>query len=175
MPLSPLVTTVWIDVRTLGFIESTALDSPRLETGGALFGWSDDVGVVIAYAFGPGPAAVRTRSTLLADPDYTEEAIRGVHVASEGRYHFLGSWHSHPGGAARPSATDALTASTIAGDLAVRLPRPTLVVVGLGRRRRFRRTGGCPHARAFVWDSVAHHLQEAVLVTTELSDRYCPP
>jgi integrative and conjugative element protein (TIGR02256 family) len=151
------------------------VDSPRLETGGALFGWSDDVGVVVACAFGPGPAAIRTRSTLLADRDYTEASIKTVHAASEGRYRFLGSWHSHPGGAARPSPTDTLTASAIADDPAVRLPSPTLVIVGLGRRRRFREARGRALASAFVWDSVASQLHEAVFVTTELEDRYCPP
>jgi integrative and conjugative element protein (TIGR02256 family) len=175
VPLSQLAKTVWIDVRALQFIVNASAKSPHLETGGSLFGWSDRVGVVVACAFGPGPAAVRTPSTLSADSGYTQELMKTVHVASEGRYRFLGSWHSHPGGGPNPSATDSLTAMAIADDPAVRLSCPTLVVVGVGRPRPYRGVAAAPRAKAYVWDSLLRQLREAAFITAHLSDRYCPP
>lgn len=175
MPLPLLGVTVWIDERALEFIERSSLSSPRLETGGGLFGWSTEDGGVVACAFGPGPRAVRTPSALESDHDHTQELILAVHSTSQGRYRFVGSWHSHVGGSARPSGTDCRTAESMAQDSSVRLPTPMLLVVGFRRRRWLRRSRPHVTTGAFVWDTTTGMLREARLRSTELSDRYCPP
>lgn len=175
MPVPQVASSAWIDERARAFIEKTALASPHLETGGALFGWSSEVGVVIACAYGPGPAARRRRFTLVADRSHTEELINTVHSASDGRYRFLGSWHSHPGGTPQPSRRDHQTAVAMASDPPVRLPQPTILVIGLRRRHWFSRSVSCPNLKAYVWDPRSDFLLEATLVNTRLLDRFCSP
>lgn len=51
-----------------------------------------------------------------------------VREASEARYRYLGSWHSHPGGTASPSAQDAATAQVVADEPQVLLSHPVLLI-----------------------------------------------
>jgi integrative and conjugative element protein (TIGR02256 family) len=102
-----------------------------LETGGPLFGYTDPStrDTVVAIAYGPGPNARHRPRSFAPDPDATDAAIREVHARSRGSYSYIGDWHTHPGGAGRPSRRDADALAAIAAEAEVDLPEPVMVIV----------------------------------------------
>ena len=142
-----------------------------METGGALFGYEAGDDLVVACAYGPGRRARHRRTSFDPDPRTTGALIRAVHQASDGRYRYLGSWHSHPNGRARPSAQDLATTEAVAGQRDVALPHP-LVVIAASRN-----TGGQPRlaeTRAWRWSDRWAWLLPCELEDIRLEDRWCP-
>lgn len=129
------MSTVWLDERARVLIDAETRKCPRLETGGALFGYESHHELVVACAYGPGPRARHRRTSFEPNPRTTGALIRAVHEASDGRYRYLGSWHSHPNGRARPSAQDLATTEAVAGQADVALPSP-LVLIAASRATR---------------------------------------
>jgi len=62
------------------------------ETGGHLTGWLDGTTLVVNWAHGPGPDAVRAHGMLSLDLEYS----RNVLHACTPRETIVGLWHSHP-------------------------------------------------------------------------------
>jgi integrative and conjugative element protein (TIGR02256 family) len=149
---------VWLDGRVKDVIEDEARRRRFLETGGPLFGYWAETGeeVVVGAAFGPGPKAKHRPRSLLPDPDSTEEAIRRVHSASNGRYIYLGSWHTHPGGQPRPSGVDTATARNIASQEDVELPRPLFLIQSTRPGHRVVRMG---ELIAHLWEAERSALE----------------
>lgn len=58
-----------------------------------------------------------------------------VFSKSRGRQHYVGEWHSHPGGAPVPSPTDDKNQEDIVRDVTARCPECILVIVALGGAR----------------------------------------
>ena len=121
-----------------------------VETGGPLFGYVDDRSgdVVVAIAYGPGPGARHRPRSLRPDRAATQAAIREVHERSRGALSYIGDWHTHPGGAARPSGWDLRSLAAIASEQDVDLPEPVALIVStvvLSRHVRVRDPG------AFKW------------------------
>ncbi|MHB8490687.1 MAG: M67 family metallopeptidase [Solirubrobacteraceae bacterium] len=172
MPGRPLTSIVWIDERAKAVIEGETVKRPRVETGGALFGFGSDYELVIVCAYGPGPRAKHRRTTFEPHPRTTDALIRAVWKASDRRYRYLGSWHSHPGGVARPSGTDVQTTECVANDPAVRLSRPLVLILATQLNGGHRSTHG--ELRAWHWSAEQAWLMPCQLEPTWLDERLCP-
>lgn len=150
---------VWLQKAARVALEDEALRKRVVETGGGIFGYEDGVEIVIVSVCGPGRKARHRPFTFTPDRDFIDSEIRRIYEESEGRYRYLGSWHSHPFGSARPSPVDTATAEMIATEVEVRLPRPILLIQSLHplRRRGKARVG---ELGAFRW-SRAHRRLDA--------------
>jgi integrative and conjugative element protein (TIGR02256 family) len=104
---------------------------------------------VVVGAGGPGPRAKHRRRLFVPDRAAVDRAIARVHEASEGRYAFLGSWHTHPLGRPSPSPTDVATAREVAVDDATDLPRPLVLIQATNPLRRTMRDRDL---RAWRWE-----------------------
>lgn len=80
----------------------------RVETGGLLFGERDDASQVIwvTEITGPPPDSEASEHGFICGVKGTEEANTEKRKRSRDSVAYLGMWHTHPGGAPLPSATD---------------------------------------------------------------------
>jgi integrative and conjugative element protein (TIGR02256 family) len=85
---------------------------------------------VIVRAFGPGPRAKHRPRRYVPDREATQVAIDRVFAESEGRFGYLGEWHSHPLGRAYPSGGDLTSMSEISSQPAVDLAEPLILIQG---------------------------------------------
>jgi integrative and conjugative element protein (TIGR02256 family) len=103
------------------------------ESGGVLMGYPDradhDLIMVIAQ-IGPGPNALHRRRRFEPDADWQRDEVARCYEQSGRIATYLGDWHSHPGGSARPSRLDRKTARSISRSDEARLPRPLMVILG---------------------------------------------
>ena len=100
-----------------------------LETGGVLLGCRLQERTLLVYdATGPGPRAHHANDSFIYDADYCQRLLHAVFTASHGLITYLGDWHSHPGGALRPSRKDERALRSIALDKDARCPRPLLLL-----------------------------------------------
>jgi integrative and conjugative element protein (TIGR02256 family) len=110
-------------------LRSEAACHPDAETGGLLLGyWSGDV-VIIADVIGPGPDAIRSRTTF--SPDHRWQTVQlAERYEASGRCHtYVGDWHTHPGGTGQLSRRDRRTLASIARHPASRAPKPLFAVL----------------------------------------------
>ena len=89
--------TIWLDELAKAIIQDLARGRRFSETGGPIFGYESSGGeaIVVAAVFGPGPKARHRPRGLVPDRAATEDAIRQVYELTDGRYRYLGSWHTH--------------------------------------------------------------------------------
>jgi len=115
--------------------DSTALarDHAPKEIGSALVGrYAPDGKRATVVGMAPVPADSKS---------YRYEFVRGIRGLREffaslfaktnGRQHYVGEWHSHPGGEAEPSSTDDENMGGIARDPVARCPECILVLVAI--------------------------------------------
>jgi len=135
----------WFDRGALNELLEEAKRYRLRETGGALFGWHDDHEVVVSRILGPGPNARHGLSHF--EPDHKWQGTEGRRIYNESNRSvaYVGDWHTHPRGAARPSAQDKKTMASIAKDRDFRTPHPLSLIVGRPTRRS--RT-----LRIYVWN-----------------------
>jgi len=129
---------VWLPRDLLRELCTQAERERPSETGGMLLGWrvGDEIAIVSAIAAGPG--AKHTRESFEADGPWQQEQLAAAYEESGRTVTYLGDWHSHPRGPARPSARDRQTAALVAGCADARAPEPLTVI--LHRRSRRWRT-----------------------------------
>lgn len=163
---------LWIDTLAVEVIEAESRKRRFLETGGALFGYETEDQLVIALATQPGSKATHRRCSFRPDSQRTAWLMQAVHRLSDGRYRYLGSWHSHPLGRAIASEVDAQTASEMAAQRDVRLLRPVLFVQQLRLSKASLRTG---ELRAYRWSRARGTLEAEELKVTELQHRLVDP
>lgn len=105
---------------------------PRVETGGTLLGAIDDAtGIIwIDEATGPPP------DSLLSEPHFqhgltgTSEHLAARRHATGGTTRFLGMWHTHPHGPARPSPTDTAGMADLTVPVDGAPPRALILIAG---------------------------------------------
>lgn len=120
---------VWLSFEALEAILATVAKAGRCETGGILIGRHDADGwmaeVVEATTKPPGSRAGKWWF-------HRGNVGLGDLLAArwDSGYHYLGEWHSHPGGSTEPSDTDKRSMRKIAADDAYQCPQPVLIVVG---------------------------------------------
>lgn len=78
-----------------------------LETGGLLLGHIETDRVVVHFAGGPGPVALREPSRFQRDLGHAQVLAEAAWKLN--RSIWLGEWHTHPNASAAPSATDMQT------------------------------------------------------------------
>jgi integrative and conjugative element protein (TIGR02256 family) len=165
----PEMGRVWLDPSAREAIADEAAKRRLRETGGPLFGYQSAGQVVLARALGPGPKARHRRTRLIPDAEHLQRAIDEIHAETEGRLSYIGEWHTHPLGRARPSATDEETAARIAGLRATGLTRPLVLIQSTKILHRHVQMGDLA---AFLW--AADHLrlehQEMSLATAPSLD-----
>lgn len=163
--------TVWLDPIARHQIQREASRRRLLETGGPLFGYESDEDAVVIGAGGPGSGARHRPRSFRPDHDAVDRAIARVREASEHRYRFLGTWHTHPLGSARPSATDVAGAKSIADEPEVLVPRPLVLIQAT---RPVRRTFCDRELRAFRWQPNISGLVLDEIRAIRVDDRQHP-
>lgn len=99
------------------------------ETGGVLLGWTLGGVPYIREVLGPGPDATHGATGFHPDSDWQEGAIAEAYDRSGRRLTYLGDWHTHPRGVARPSRLDRATMRAIARHAPARCPQPLMLIV----------------------------------------------
>jgi integrative and conjugative element protein (TIGR02256 family) len=162
---------IWLDVAAQEQIEVEAARRRIFETGGPLFGFDGmNRDAVVVAALGPGPAAKHRPRSLVPDPHATQAAIDLVHTRGEGRYRYLGSWHSHPLGRPVPSALDSDTAREMAAQDDLRLSSPLILIQATRPGLRLVRMGGMGVYR---WDQAREALvSEEITIVIETERSY---
>ncbi len=96
----------------------------NIETGGLLFGEIDDLLKIIwlSDVSGPPPDSVHSAVEFTCGTQGTLELHLEKQRRSRGSIQYIGMWHTHPGGIARPSPTDinAMRQLSRAGEMAAR-------------------------------------------------------
>jgi integrative and conjugative element protein (TIGR02256 family) len=103
------------------------------ETGGILLGYRvSPAEIVITDAIGPGPDADHRRTGFDPDADWQAAELARRYDATNRRVHYLGDWHTHPGGTSTLSRTDRRTLREIARHRDARCPHPVMAVLAGG-------------------------------------------
>lgn len=157
---------VWLDAHAREMIAEEAARRRLRETGGGLFGYAVESEVVVNKALPPGHRARHDRTRLVPHPDDVQEEINRVFEESGGRLLYLGDWHTHPLGAARPSGTDMNSARKMAANDAVDLPEPLVLIQAT---RPIRVHVGVGDLAAFRWSPGKDRLIPQALEIRDLS------
>jgi integrative and conjugative element protein (TIGR02256 family) len=163
---------VWLDEAAMQTIRHETLRHPTLETGGALFGWRDADQCVIACAGDPGARARHRRRSFEANRGHSQSLINQIHEKSQGRYRFVGSWHSHPGTSRMPSKRDNTTAQEIAADPEVGLSEPLIVIISQDLAT-LQNEDPDQAIRCYWWSQLERRLIQSQLLNTQLLDKWC--
>lgn len=128
VPGVPEIAEVWLDAGAREFIAEESAKRRLRETGGGLFGFEGQKGLVVVHALAPGPKARHRRTRLIPDYEYLQLAINEIHSRSNGRLSYIGEWHTHPLGRAHPSSTDESACARIASLPETDLARPLVII-----------------------------------------------
>lgn len=122
--------TVWIADSAMQSAMAGAEHNHPYETGGVLMGWHSTVRAeyVVTELVGPGPNATHRLTSFTPDAAWQERRIAELYARRGRRLSYLGDWHTHPCGPARPSRTDIRTLRRIARTAAARIASPLMVV-----------------------------------------------
>jgi integrative and conjugative element protein (TIGR02256 family) len=126
---------VWIPGGLLAQLHDLVREHEPLETGGMLLGWHNHGKVAIDATINAGPGALRSRTGFTPDGPWQQQQLAAVYEQSGRTVTYLGDWHFHPRGPARPSGQDRKTAAAIAASEQARTPYPITLIVGRNRRR----------------------------------------
>ena len=102
------------------------------ESGGVLLGYADPADrklIEVQKQIGPGPRAVHKSHRFEPDGEWQARQIAAAYRNSGRILTYLGDWHSHPRGGAKPSSIDRSTARKIATDRQARAPHPLIVIL----------------------------------------------
>lgn len=101
------------------------------EVGTSIVGsYSDDGNHAVLESLAPVTSDSRgARTSFYRGGSGLLEFFRSIFSSSRGRKHYVGEWHSHPGGQPWPSGTDDSNMLGIARDLTAKCPECILVIV----------------------------------------------
>lgn len=102
------------------------------ESGGVLMGYADQANpdlIRVTTQIGPGPNATHRPSRFEPDADWQCDQVAHCYEKSGRIATYLGDWHSHPSGLARPSRLDRKTARSISRSPEARLPHPLMLIL----------------------------------------------
>lgn len=129
------MTELWVRLHVLARLNG--LRGRPWEIGGWLLGYGDGESLVVTHATPPASRGTPFKVTISGNGH--RAAFDALWEATGGRVTFLGDWHSHPRGAALPSARDQQAVIQIAEDPDFKAPQPLIAIVAtaqLPRRRR---------------------------------------
>lgn len=120
---------VKIDGETYKFMKKESFNSKDRETGGVLIGHrTSDGQYIILSATGPGPKAVRTKTSFEKDSEYCQEELEKAFRELKDKGLYLGEWHYHPEGGNKPSGLDIKSLTEIAAQNNYRIDRPIMII-----------------------------------------------
>jgi integrative and conjugative element protein (TIGR02256 family) len=123
----------------LEFVLTQSRGEAPLETGGLLVGRSEPSYIEVIRASGAGPGAERGKSSFTRDGEYSQRQLDEAVRALDGKYDYVGEWHSHPRRGGRwsggPSPRDRHSLAWIANNRAYQCPYPVLLLCERGRSR----------------------------------------
>lgn len=99
----------------VGVFLSEIAKFPDSETGGVLLGYLEEGVVYVEKASEAGPKAIHEDIYFQADPNYVDLFIDMQYANSNGRYRYLGEWHTHPQVVPEPSPKDLNSLDEISG------------------------------------------------------------
>jgi integrative and conjugative element protein (TIGR02256 family) len=76
------------------------------ETGGILVGTRTAEHIFILAVVDAGPKSLEKRTMFKKDFSYAKSELARLHTESQGKWGYLGEWHSHPDGSLMPSSVD---------------------------------------------------------------------
>jgi integrative and conjugative element protein (TIGR02256 family) len=138
--LPTVVSRVRMTRRVLATIaaEAAAAADGR-ETGGILLGSDDGTVVEVRRAGGPGPNADRRASGFRRDLTHAQELALAAWATDDSVW--VGEWHTHPRGPARPSEIDLATYGGFLTDPALEFRRFCAIIVTPANGVDWRRVG----------------------------------
>lgn len=122
--------TAWLERAAFLEMLDEAARQGRLETGGVLLGWRHRDAVVVTHTLGPGPRASHEQRAFSPDNAWQAAEIAHLYEESGRTLAYLGDWHTHPGGVARPSRRDETTLARIASTPDARCDDPVMMILG---------------------------------------------
>jgi integrative and conjugative element protein (TIGR02256 family) len=121
---------LFIDSRSLQFMQELVAQDPGRETGGVLAGYLDENGDIrITNASCPGPNAVCTAKEFKKDVTYCQKFLDELIGRSDGKITYVGEWHSHPSPNNKPSSTDINSLSEIAYQKEYLTEKPVMIIL----------------------------------------------
>ncbi|WP_296097154.1 Mov34/MPN/PAD-1 family protein [uncultured Agrobacterium sp.] len=121
--------SIWVSPAAIASIVEASRAANRIETGGILIGRYGPEGWV-ADIVEATPKPKGSRSGLF----WFQRSSTGLTSLLNDRWskglHYLGEWHSHPGGSPTPSSSDVRAMLAVADDEAYRCVTPLLVILG---------------------------------------------
>lgn len=123
---------VHIPGEVLAAMRRMAASSKPRETGGTLVGhYSEDRReAFVTCALEAKTGARKQRTRFYRPPDDVDGQLARIYQESGGLTHYLGEWHTHPGGAPAPSPTDLSTLRSLAKSRSVATDTPFMVILG---------------------------------------------
>jgi integrative and conjugative element protein (TIGR02256 family) len=123
---------IWISTIELEKMSRWAQEKEPNETGGILTGYhsSNNLEVVVAETFGPGPKAKHSPYCYKPDYRYDLACSGDVHDESHGLRSYLGDWHTHPASSPVLSWKDKRALRNISRYPYNYNPRPIMVILG---------------------------------------------
>lgn len=128
MPRAPIIERLWLAGPLRDDLLAHASRVYPDEVGGILTGYQNGVDAVVAVLIGPGAASTSTPMSFTPDGPYHAAEMARVYAESEGRFGYLGDWHTHPNGVAGLSALDVRTLRAIARARSARCENPLMLV-----------------------------------------------
>jgi integrative and conjugative element protein (TIGR02256 family) len=125
-----LAGSVWLPEELQVALEADADEHDPCETGGMLIGYPSEQSLVITRLVPGGPGAIREHARFEPDGEWQQAELERVYAESGRIETYLGDWHSHPIGVARPSRRDRRTAARIARDRHARCRNPLTLIAG---------------------------------------------
>ncbi|MEJ7569163.1 MAG: Mov34/MPN/PAD-1 family protein [Gaiellaceae bacterium] len=132
-----LAEKLWLPLAASERMEDEASDFAPQETGGMLVGYLADGAAVVTALIGAGQGAVRGLGLFEPDGTWQQAELARLYQASAWVETYLGDWHSHPSGLARPSGQDKSTARRIARYKEARIKHPITVIVASTRAEQW--------------------------------------
>jgi integrative and conjugative element protein (TIGR02256 family) len=130
-----------IPAPVLGEILHEAGRTWPLETGGVLLGKLLPPGPQVVQVLGPGPGARHERRSYEPDQEW-QAAQTAAAWAADPTLHYLGDWHTHPGGTTGLSVDDSAALRLVSMSPAARQPQPVMLIVSLAHDGTTRLGGG---------------------------------
>lgn len=122
--------TLSIPAQVLGFMQSLVGQTPLIETGGVLAGYTDDEGnVVVTHASGPGPKAVQSATRFEKDIEFCQQYLDDLFINSNRKCVYVGEWHSHPSRDNKPSGLDIKSLSEISVEKNYLTTCPAMIIL----------------------------------------------
>ena len=125
--------TAWLQQAVLDALTAEADQHAPFETGGLILGHRHSPSeIVITDAIGPGPSADHRRTGFDPDTTWQTAELARRYEQADRRLHYLGDWHTHPGGTTTLSRTDRRTLRAIARYPHARCEYPVMAVLADG-------------------------------------------